>query len=121
MTTILVVDDEFLVADVVTFALEDEGYRVVRAGNGEKALDVAGRETPDLVITDYMMPVMNGLEFASTLRDRLGDDAPPIILMSGAQAHLARDKGSLFAAVFDKPFKVGDVVEAVRALIGPAI
>lgn len=120
MTTILVVDDEFLVADVVTFALEDEGFRVVRAGNGQKALDVAAREQPDLVITDYMMPVMNGLEFASTLRSRMGDAAPPIILMSGAQAHLARENGALFAAVFDKPFKVGDVVGAVRALIGPA-
>lgn len=120
MTTILVVDDEFLVADVVTFALEDEGYRVVRAGNGQKALEVAALEAPVLVITDYMMPVMNGLEFASTLRSRLGPAMPPIILMSGAQAHLGREKGALFAAVFDKPFRVGDVVEAVRTMIGPA-
>lgn len=118
MTTILVVDDEFLIADVLAFALEDEGYMVVRASNGRKGLDVFQRDRPTLVITDFMMPVMNGLELARAIRDRADGSSPPIILMSGAQAEIARQNGDLFAAVFDKPFKVSDIVKTVVNLIG---
>ncbi|MGI4746529.1 MAG: response regulator [Janthinobacterium lividum] len=121
MTTILVVDDEFLVGDVVAFALEDEGYHVTRAGNGRKAFDLLDQIRPALIITDYMMPVMNGLELADAVRASQGDDAPPIILMSGAQAYIGRAKGDVFAAVFDKPFRVSDIVASVHAIIGPAI
>lgn len=46
MTTILVVDDEYLIADILAYALEDEGYMVVKAGNGRKGLDVLDRERP---------------------------------------------------------------------------
>lgn len=121
MTTILVVDDEFMVADVVAFALEDEGYQVARAGNGRKAFDLLAHIQPALIITDYMMPVMNGLELADSIRASLGGDAPPIILMSGAQAYIGRTRGDLFAAVFDKPFRVSEIIASVQAIIGPAI
>lgn len=119
MTTILVVDDEFLIADVLAFALEDEGYMVVRASNGRKGLDVFQRDRPALVITDFMMPVMNGLEFARAIRERADGATLPIILMSGAQAEIARQNGELFAAVFDKPFRVAEIVQAVTDLVGP--
>ncbi|MBC9176865.1 response regulator [Pseudoroseomonas ludipueritiae] len=118
MTTILVVDDEFLIADVLAFALEDEGYMVVRASNGRKGLDVFQRDRPALVITDFMMPVMNGLEFARAIRERTDGLSLPIILMSGAQAEIARRNGDLFAAVFDKPFRVTEIVQAVVDLVG---
>lgn len=118
MTTILVVDDEFLVADVLAFALEDEGFMVVRASNGRKGLDILDRERPDLVITDFMMPVMNGLEFAQAIKLRYDGGSMPIILMSGAQADIARLNRHLFEAVFDKPFSVDAVVEAVIDLVG---
>lgn len=117
MTTILVVDDEFLIADVLAFALEDEGFMVVRASNGRKGLDVLDRERPSLVITDYMMPVMNGVEFATAIRERV-NEALPIILMSGAHADIARRNGHLFACIFDKPFVVERVVAAVLELVG---
>ena len=117
MPTILVVDDEFLVADVLTFALEDEGYQVLRANNGRKALDVMERERPSLVITDYMMPVMNGLELATAIKGQ--DRPPPVILMSGAQAHIGRNNGNLFAALFDKPFRIAEVLASIHALVGP--
>lgn len=52
MTTILIVDDEYLIADILSFALEDEGYMTVTAGSGKKALEILDRERPDLIITD---------------------------------------------------------------------
>ena len=65
MTTILIVDDEYLIADILGYAMEDEGYMVVKASNGRRGLEVLDRERPELVITDFMMPVMDGLESVS--------------------------------------------------------
>ncbi|MCY1394030.1 Transcriptional regulatory protein WalR [compost metagenome] len=119
MTTILIVDDEYLIADILGYALEDEGYTVVKASNGKKGLEALTEREPALVITDYMMPVMNGLEFAETIRKRQYLHLP-IILMSGAQANVGRndENKALFAAVFDKPFNVDDVIAKVCELLG---
>ncbi|GAC1034719.1 hypothetical protein thsps21_55480 [Pseudomonas sp. No.21] len=120
MTTILVVDDEYLIADILAFALEDEGYMVVKAGNGRRGLEVLDRERPALVITDFMMPIMDGLEFAQAIRARAQSSDLPIILMSGAQGSVGRDRSDLFAAVFDKPFDINAVIAMVAQLIGPS-
>ena len=120
MATVLVVDDELLVADTLVFALEDEGFRVLRAGNGAEAMQRLAVEAVALVITDYMMPAMNGIELAEAIRAAGGQGAPPVILMSGAQAHLGRRQSSLFAAVFDKPFRMAELVERIRGLTGTA-
>ena len=55
MTTILIVDDEYLIADILGYAMEDEGYMVVKASNGRRGLEVLDRERPELVITDFMI------------------------------------------------------------------
>ncbi|WP_462382833.1 response regulator [Pseudomonas sp. Marseille-QA0892] len=118
MTTILIVDDEYLIADILGYALEDEGYMVAKASNGRKGLEVLDRERPELVITDFMMPVMDGLEFARAIRARPQSANLPIILMSGAQASIGRAEPALFSAVFDKPFQLDAVLATVRALVG---
>ncbi|UQY34076.1 response regulator [Pseudomonas fulva] len=120
MTTILIVDDEYLIADILGYAMEDEGYMVVKASNGRRGLEVLDRERPELVITDFMMPVMDGLEFARAIRARPGSADLPIILMSGAQASIGRASPELFAAVFDKPFDINQVIAKVKELIGPS-
>lgn len=119
MTSILVVDDEYLIADILAYALEDEGYAVVKASNGQKGLEILDHEQPLLVITDFMMPRMDGLEFARAIRSRPCPCNCPIILMSGAQGSLGRASPELFAAVFDKPFDIADVIAKVHELIGP--
>lgn len=119
MTTILIVDDEYLIADILGFALEDEGYMTVTASNGKKGLEVLARERPELVITDFMMPVMDGLEFAKAIRDREDGKLLPILLMSGAQAAKGREHPELFEAVFDKPFDIKQVIAMVRKLAPP--
>lgn len=119
MTTILIVDDEYLIADILGYALEDEGYMVAKASNGRKGLEVLDRERPELVITDFMMPVMDGLEFARAIRARPQSANLPVILMSGAQASIGRAEPALFSAVFDKPFQLDAVLATVRSLVGP--
>lgn len=119
MTTILIVDDEYLIADILSFALEDEGYLTVTAGSGQRALSILDREKPQLVITDYMMPGMNGIELAEAVRQHSSFGHVPIMLMSGAQAYLGVARPDLFVEVFDKPFDIQAVLTRVKALLGP--
>lgn len=121
MTTILIVDDEYLVADILSFALEDEGYLTVTAGSGQKALSILDREKPQLIITDYMMPGMNGIELAEAVRAHKTLGQLPMILMSGAQAHLGVARPDLFVDVFDKPFEIQAVMARVKSLLGPGV
>ena len=117
MTTILVVDDEYLIADILGYALEDEGFMVVKASNGQKGLEVLERERPALIITDFMMPVMDGLEFAKAVRALPAVNHLPIILISGAQAHLGMERSDLFDAVLKKPFNIEEILATVRDLL----
>lgn len=117
MTTILVVDDEYLIADILSFALEDEGFMVVKASNGQKGLEVLDRERPALIITDFMMPVMDGLEFATAVRALPSANHLPIILMSGAQAHIGMQRSDLFDVVVAKPFNIDVIIAEVRKLL----
>lgn len=120
MSTILVVDDEYLIADILGYALEDEGFMVVKAGNGRKGLEVLERERPALIITDFMMPIMDGLEFATAVRALPSINHLPIILISGAQAHIGMERSDLFDAVMDKPFNIDLIIAEVRRLLEPA-
>ena len=114
---ILIVDDEYLIADILGYALEDEGYMAVKAGNGKRALEILDRERPSLVITDFMMPGMNGLELAQKIRSHATLKAVPILLMSGAQGNVGRATPELFDAVYDKPFDINEVVARIRELV----
>ena len=117
MSTILVVDDEYLIADILGYALEDEGFMVVKASNGQKGLEVLERERPALIITDFMMPVMDGLEFATAVRALPSTSQLPIILMSGAQAHIGMQRSDLFDAVLAKPFDIDLIIAEVKKLL----
>ena len=120
MKTILIVDDEHLIANMLGYALEDEGYRVVKAGDGRHGLELLDQERPALVITDLMMPQMDGMQLALAIRRRPSAAKLPILLMSGAYGDLDGNTPELFAAVFDKPFEVAQMVAKVSALVGPA-
>ncbi|WP_173935044.1 response regulator [Chelativorans sp. Marseille-P2723] len=118
MKRVLVVDDEFLVAELIVYALEERGYHVLQAFNGKSALAQMNK-SPALVITDFMMPLMNGLEFALSVRDDRNWNDVPIILISAAQAAISEENRRIFAAVFEKPFDVQAVLGKVEELIGP--
>ena len=120
VTTILVVDDEYLIADILSFALEDEGFSVVTASNGRKGLDALDRVKPALIITDFMMPAMDGLEFATAVRALPSLHQVPIILISGAQAHIGMQRPDLFDAVLPKPFNIDAIIAEVRKLLHSA-
>jgi CheY-like chemotaxis protein len=117
MAHILVVDDEFLLAMMLTDILEDEGYEVDTVSNGEAALAAVRKRRPDLVVTDFMMPMMTGLEFAEAVRADAALANLPIILVSGAQGNIARERPELFQAVFDKPYRNSAILKAIATYV----
>jgi len=118
MALILVVDDEYLLANLLADLLEDEGHEVMRAGQGRIALQMIRERKPVLVITDFMMPLMTGLELAQALRADVDLADLPIILVSGAQGNVGRQNDDLFVAIFDKPYDHRKMVDTVRAIVG---
>ena len=81
MLTVLVADDEFAVLEVLSMALEGEGHRVLKAGDGADALRVLAGQPCDVVVCDQMMPVMNGVALVAAMRadPRLADI--PVIMI----------------------------------------
>ena len=73
MRTILVVDDEWAIAEVLESLLSDEGYRVIIANNGRQALERLSEWPPDLIMLDFMMPVMDGRATLEALKGRPED------------------------------------------------
>jgi CheY-like chemotaxis protein len=118
MKKILVVDDEFDILTTWRLVLEMEGYEVVTASNGRTALDAARSTPPALVITDWMMPHMDGVELIRQLATSNGLDGVPVILMSAAANAPALDHPH--AQFRRKPFSIDDLIDTVRGLIGPA-
>ena len=114
--TILVVDDEPEIVRLVRSYLEQDGYRVVTAYNGEEALYTARHERPDLVVLDVLMPKMDGLEF--TRRGRREQDVPIIMLTARAE-ETDRIVGLELGAddYVTKPFSPREVVARVRAVL----
>ena len=118
MKTILVVDDELGSAEVLSLILEEEGYRAFCAVNGQLALIQARDVVPDLVIVDYMMPLMNGAEFARALRADPQFAQTKIILNSGLPEVAIRDHFEGYDAFLRKPFKVETLLTLVQQFIG---
>jgi CheY-like chemotaxis protein len=119
MAVILVVEDEFLLADMLGMMLEEAGHDVRKAQHGVAALKLMETEIPQLIISDFMMPLMTGLELAEAVRanDRL--KALPIILVSGAQGAIGRSRPEMFEAVVDKPYDMDTLLEIVDRLLAP--
>ncbi|WP_068086130.1 response regulator [Novosphingobium rosa] len=113
---ILVVDDEWLLATWLAEALEDVGYLVQTASDGQEALDHVSSFRPDLVITDFMMPRLTGLELATAVRALSELGKTPIILVSGAQGAIGRERPDLFQAVLEKPYEIGALLDQVSLL-----
>jgi len=118
MALIFVIDDEYLLATLLGDILEDEGHEVVLAPNGRVALERVRERRPALVITDFMMPVMTGLEFAQALQADAEIGPIPVILVSGAQGALAREHPELFHAVLDKPYDNARLIDEVEKALG---
>lgn len=112
MAKILLVDDEQGLLNILRDVLEDGGHSVVTAAHGEEALEVVQQEMPQLVISDIMMPIMDGVMLLQRLRQHPDWNAIKVILISAAPI---RDREQLGAdGYLKKPYDIN----AIEALVG---
>jgi CheY-like chemotaxis protein len=117
---ILVVDDEAEMASLVAEMLEGKGHQVVTAPGGPEALTILKETKFDLVITDFNMPLMSGLELAEEIWTHWHPFAPPLILMSGTSSEeiaLQEKRPPDVAAFLTKPFSPQYLMETVQAVV----
>jgi signal transduction histidine kinase/CheY-like chemotaxis protein len=116
--TVLVVDDNESLRTFIASLLKDE-YRVLLAADGKEALDVAGHQLPDLVISDVMMPVMDGLAFCQALKTQLATSHIPVILLTAKNMEDQRAEGyaSGADAYISKPFSEKVLLSRVGNLL----
>ena len=114
--TVLIVDDEERLVRLVQAYLEQEGFHVLTAGDGQEALAVARREKPDLIVLDLMMPVMDGYEF---LRHYRQEAATPVVLLTARVEETDKVLGLELGAddYVTKPFSPRELLARVRAVL----
>ena len=114
--TILIADDEEDIRMLVELTLEDPHYRIVTAVNGKHALDVIHRIHPDLVILDWMMPDLNGLEIVTQLHQNKTTARIPVILLTANTCGEVKAQAQTLGIVayFVKPFSPLELLHKVR-------
>ncbi len=115
--TVLVVEDEANIVDILTFNLEREGYRVLSAYDGQAGLETAQKEKPDLILLDLMLPKLNGFQVCRTLRD--AGDTVPILMLTAREEESDKVKGLELGAddYITKPFSVRELMARVKSNI----
>jgi DNA-binding response OmpR family regulator len=115
MATILVVDDERPLRNLLAQVFADSGHRALLAVNGRQALDLLRSQRPDLVLADVMMPEINGIELCKRIKESSATAGIPVILMSAAGAASGRQAPA--DAFLHKPFDLDDVDALVQRLL----
>ena len=116
---VLVADDEIHIVHVVAIKLRNNSYDVISAENGAEAFERACEEKPDIIVTDYQMPVMTGLELCGQLRALdVGRDIPTIMLTArGFDIEPAQMAEAGIVAVLAKPFSPRELLAKVNEML----
>lgn len=116
---ILIAEDDREYLDLLQYALTAEGYEIIACDNGQKALDWAMDNRPDLVLTDVRMPELDGYHFAQALGDKYGAECPKILIMTSRP--IDKEKGvamlSGAAAIIQKPFKLSALKDQIEGML----
>ena len=119
MTTILVVEDEASIRDMVSRRLTFEGYQVITAPDGARAVALARSESPDLILMDMGLPVLNGWQATHRIKNKPETQAIPIIAVTAYA--LAEDRERCFVAGCDeyetKPIEFPRLLKKIRTLL----
>ena len=89
---VLVVDDEIHIVHVVAIKLRNNGYEVVSANNGSEAYELACEIKPDIIVTDYQMPVMSGMELVEKLRENEQTKNIPVIMLTARSFAISKEQ-----------------------------
>ncbi len=119
---ILVADDEAHILHVVSMKLRNAGFEVLTAMDGEEALEVCNAEIPDMLITDFQMPIMSGLELCKAMRSSEQTKNIPAIMLTarGFDIEPAEMIDAGIATVLAKPFSPREILNKVQELLEEA-
>lgn len=120
MMQVLVCDDEAHIMHAVAYKLRSGGFDVVQAHNGQEAIEWLESHTPDLVVTDYQMPFVDGLALCRYLRERPQSAQVPIIMLTAKALELSEDLVKRewgVEAILMKPFSPRGLLELVKRTI----
>jgi DNA-binding NarL/FixJ family response regulator len=119
MNTVLIVDDDQILQMALTRRLKAQGFEVINASSGAMALDLLHRQAVDVVVSDVMMPEMNGFEFCRQLRSLPSGETIPLIFLSSQGDVDDRVKGHLIGAddYLVKPFHAKELIAKVQGAI----
>ena len=114
--TVLVVEDDDSLQDVLSYNLTRKGYQVLQAFDGDKALDLARERNPDLIVLDIMLPGLDGLEVCRIVRREM---TTPILILTARDQELDKVEGLELGAddYMTKPFSIRELLARVGALI----
>jgi len=119
---ILVVDDESHIVHVLSVKLQKAGFDVLCAMDGQAALQSALQDTPDLIITDYQMPLLNGSDLCEALLHNEATRSTPVVMLT-ARSHSISESdahATNIKAMIGKPFSPREVLKKVHELLGMA-
>ena len=116
---ILIADDEPNQLELMSFNLSNAGYSIIKAANGKEAIELIENHSPDLIILDWMMPKMSGIDVCRTLRSRSETKQIPIIILSARSEDSDKSLGLDTGAddYISKPFSPKELISRVKALL----
>jgi two-component system alkaline phosphatase synthesis response regulator PhoP len=117
--TVLVVDDEIHIVHVVAIKLRNNGYDVITAANGKEAFELACSGHPDIIVTDYQMPVMTGLELVEKIRQQEGMTDTPVILLTARSFAITEQQQEKLqiSECLSKPFSPKELLENLEDIL----
>ncbi len=118
-TTILVVDDEPDLVEIVRFRLEKDGYQVLSAGDGRAGLAAAIEKSPDLVVLDVMMPGLDGFEVLFQMKNNPKTKDTPVVMLTAKtdMTSISKGWGMDVDNYVTKPFNVDDLAKTVKNVL----
>jgi len=116
---VLVVDDEVHIVHVVAIKLRNNGYEVISADNGAEAFELASKEKPDIIVTDYQMPIMSGLELVEKLRNCDETQDIPVIMLTARNFVISKEQQEDYriASCLSKPFSPKELLANIEDVL----
>ena len=116
---VLVVDDEIHIVHVVAIKLRNNGYEVISADNGAEAFELACEEKPDIIVTDFQMPVMSGLELVEKLRQRDDTKDIPVIMLTARSFAISKEQQEdlQISSCLSKPFSPKELLGNIEDVL----
>ena len=116
---VLIVDDEVHIINVVAIKLRNNGYDVLSADNGAEAYELAYREKPDIIVTDFQMPAMTGLELVEKLRQNEQMKDTPVIMLTARSFAISKEQQEQLqiSGCLSKPFSPRELLENIEDIL----